>query len=111
MSINDAATRYLFGFRQFAFMPVPSETFAGRGRQNTGALFGRPNEAIQPAPDALQVECNSWSYPARRAGYARSARCFAGCDGDETKKPSPNDVTVCFDSWVAGAYEKKCLII
>jgi hypothetical protein len=39
VSINDAARKYLFGLRHFVFMPVPSETFAGRGRQNAAALF------------------------------------------------------------------------
>ena len=64
MSINEAATRYLFEVRQFAFMPVPSETFVWRGRQNAGSLCYIPNEAIrwktvvftQPVGGASQVD-------------------------------------------------------
>jgi hypothetical protein len=39
MSINAAARKYLFGLRHFVVMPVPSETFVGRGRQNARGLF------------------------------------------------------------------------
>ena len=38
------------------------------------------------SPGALQQERHSWFYLARSADYAGSARCFAGCDGDKTKK-------------------------
>ena len=58
----------------------------------------------QSACDALQVERVSWYYPPTDAGYAVSARFFAGCDGDKTKKPSRNGVTACFDSWISAAY-------
>jgi hypothetical protein len=39
MSINAAARKYLFGLRHFVVMPVPSEIFVGRGRQNARGLF------------------------------------------------------------------------
>ena len=62
------------------------------------------DSGVYRPPDALQVERDSWCYPAEDADYAGSARCFAGCDGDKTKKPSRNGVTACFDSWVTAAY-------
>ena len=66
----------LFGVRHFVFMPVPSETFAGRGRQNAETFFksltrlyrGKQRVFTQPARDALQVEQVSWYYLPRDAG-------------------------------------------
>jgi hypothetical protein len=40
------------------------------------------------------------------ADCAGSTRCFAGCDGDKTKKPSRNGVTACCDSWITAALEE-----
>ena len=65
----------------------------------------------QPARDALHVERDSWCSLPNDSDYARSAHCFAVCDGDKTKKPSRNGVTAYSDGWVAAAYEKKCLIV
>jgi len=84
---------YLIGIRHFVFMPVPSETFVGRGRQNAGAVFkgltrlrgGRQWAFTQPARDALHVERDCWCYLPTDSDYAGSARCFAVCDGDKTK--------------------------
>src|SRR6266850_6549987 len=61
---------------------------------------GRQRVFTQPAREALQVERVSWCYLPTDADYAESARFFAGCDGDKTKKPSRSGVTACFDSWV-----------
>jgi len=75
-------------------MPVPSETFVGRGRQNARSRFkgltkqysGKQLVLTQPARDALQVGHDNRSYPAEEAGSAGSALLFAGCGIDKNKK-------------------------
>ena len=79
-------------------MPEPS--FKDLTKLYGGRQWCLPN----PARDALQVESDSWRYLPTDACYAGPARCFAGCDGDKTKKPSRNGVTAFFDSWITAAY-------
>ena len=93
-------------------MPVPSETFVGRGRQNARALFngltrrcgGRQWVFTQPARDALHVERDCWGCLPRDSDYVGSAHRFAVCDGDKTRKPSRNGVTAFFDGWAIASY-------
>ena len=83
---------YLIGIRHFVFMPVPSETFVKRGRQNAGVVFkgltrlrgGRQWVFTQPACDALQVERDSWCYLATTLTMP-GQRAALRVDGDKQK--------------------------
>src|SRR6266576_6788926 len=98
---------YLFGIRQFVFMPVPSEIFVRRGRQNAGALFkgltkrygARQWVFTKPARNALQLERGRLVLSTDRCWLCRVSSLLCRCDGDKTRKPSRNGVTACFDSW------------
>jgi len=93
MSINDAARRYLFRFGHLVFMPVPSATFVGRGRQNARSRFkgltkphgGARLVLTEPARDALQG-MTAALMQLEEVGSAGTALLFAGCGIDKNKK-------------------------